>query len=884
MADVTVITEVDAFMAAATPAAARTAIGLGNVTNTSDANKPVSTAQQTALDLKANLASPTLTGTPLAPTASAATNTTQIATTAHVFAERSNTATLTNKTLTSPTLTTPALGTPASGVLTNCTAATAAAGTSSTALATTAFVQANQPVLMANANGILASNSAATNTTALQALIDANTATGATIYFTEAVPMNGGITLKSNVKLAGSNFSALKGSVRLGGGAGSAGSTPTGGAFLITDTSNVFITVQTNTSIDGLIFHYPSQAYTTTTPGSSLVTYPATIKKTTGQVNNLSFTRLAFVGNTWCYDFYSTSDGSNWCADIIIDQNYAYPLGGCFIKMQYCLDIPRITRNHINPGVGDAFLGHLPVTQQIIDYVTANGAPTFELANTDEFMMSQNFVYGVKTGYFLNDSYGTLVSCSADQTDTGCHVTLTLAYRYVSLLSFSYIGGGSSGSANGIVFDGSGGKLYCTNLNGIASGTSPNSLLKVSGTGTQRVSLYGARTKAFSGTFAKFIDQTNGSAVISYLDSDQEDVTTPQNTGQATDLVLTTPTIAKIKNLTTNGVATTTSGDGTLAIVVPGTSGNILTSDGTSWTSAAAPTGTLPSQTGNNGKYLTTNGTAASWATVAGSGTVTNTGGNLTANAVMLGAGTADSKVVAGITTDGTSKFTLGVAGTSVGSVDFKNATSGTVTLSPVTGALGTVTLSLPAATDTLVGKATTDTLTNKTLTSPTIAKIANLSTNGVLTATSGDGTLVSVAPSTSGFRLTSNGSAWTSAGDTYLIEFAASDETTALTAGTGKFTTRMRFAGTLTAVRSSVTTAPTGSTFIVDVNKNGTTVLSTKLSIDASEKTSVTAASAAVISVSSFADDDEVTVDFDQVGSTIAGAGAKIALYFTRT
>ena len=38
-------------------------VGLGNVTNTSDANKPVSTAQQTALNLKANLASPTFTGT-----------------------------------------------------------------------------------------------------------------------------------------------------------------------------------------------------------------------------------------------------------------------------------------------------------------------------------------------------------------------------------------------------------------------------------------------------------------------------------------------------------------------------------------------------------------------------------------------------------------------------------------------------------------------------------------------------------------------------------------------------------------------------------------------------------------------------------------------------
>lgn len=74
----------------------------------------------------------------------------------------------------------------------------------------------------------------------------------------------------------------------------------------------------------------------------------------------------------------------------------------------------------------------------------------------------------------------------------------------------------------------------------------------------------------------------------------------------------------------------------------------------------------------------------------------------------------------AGFTFDGTSILTLGVAGTSVGSVAFKNATSGTITLSPVTGALGTVTLSLPAATDTLVGKATTDAFTNKTITSST--------------------------------------------------------------------------------------------------------------------------------------------------------------------
>lgn len=66
--------------------AQKTTLGLENVNNTSDANKPVSAAQQTALDLKANLASPTFTGIPAAPTAGAGSNTTQIATTAFVQA------------------------------------------------------------------------------------------------------------------------------------------------------------------------------------------------------------------------------------------------------------------------------------------------------------------------------------------------------------------------------------------------------------------------------------------------------------------------------------------------------------------------------------------------------------------------------------------------------------------------------------------------------------------------------------------------------------------------------------------------------------------------------------------------------------------------------
>jgi hypothetical protein len=113
----------------------------------------------------------------------------------------------------------------------------------------------------------------------------------------------------------------------------------------------------------------------------------------------------------------------------------------------------------------------------------------------------------------------------------------------------------------------------------------------------------------------------------------------------------------------------------------------------------------------------------------------------------------------------------------------------------------------------------------------------------------------------------------------TECFPIACSDETTALTTGTAKVTFRMPYAFTLTAVRASVTTAPTGAALQVDINEGGVSILSTPITIDASEKTSTTAAVPPVISDSALADDAEVTIDIDVVGSTVAGAGLKVYL-----
>jgi hypothetical protein len=115
-----------------------------------------------------------------------------------------------------------------------------------------------------------------------------------------------------------------------------------------------------------------------------------------------------------------------------------------------------------------------------------------------------------------------------------------------------------------------------------------------------------------------------------------------------------------------------------------------------------------------------------------------------------------------------------------------------------------------------------------------------------------------------------------------FELVVAASDESTALTAGTAKITFRMPRAVTLTAVRASLTTAQaSGSIFTVDINESGSSILSTKLTIDNTETTSTTAVTAPVISDTSLADDSEITIDIDQIGNGTA-KGLKVMLIGT--
>lgn len=105
---------------------------------------------------------------------------------------------------------------------------------------------------------------------------------------------------------------------------------------------------------------------------------------------------------------------------------------------------------------------------------------------------------------------------------------------------------------------------------------------------------------------------------------------------------------------------------------------------------------------GTTGQFLAaTTGAAPSWGTPSGTGTVTNTG-TLTSNSVVLGNGSADVKVVAGITTDGTSQINLGVASTTLGKLKLFGNTSGDVTIQPSAVAGTATVVTLPNASSTL--------------------------------------------------------------------------------------------------------------------------------------------------------------------------------------
>jgi hypothetical protein len=95
----------------------------------------------------------------------------------------------------------------------------------------------------------------------------------------------------------------------------------------------------------------------------------------------------------------------------------------------------------------------------------------------------------------------------------------------------------------------------------------------------------------------------------------------------------------------------------------------------------------------------------------------------------------------------------------------------------------------------------------------------------------------------------------------------------------------RAPYAFSITSIpRASLATASTSGIPTVDINVGGTSILTNKLTIDANELTSTTAATAATLTnnPTNVSDDAEITFDIDTAGT--GAKGLKVTIFHTKS
>lgn len=284
-------------------------------------------------------------------------------------------------------------------------------------------------------------------------------------------------------------------------------------------------------------------------------------------------------------------------------------------------------------------------------------------------------------------------------------------------------------------------------------------------------------------------------------------------------------------------------------------------------------------------------GTGAVTETKIGTGAVTET--KIGTDAVTSAKIAADAVGTSEIATDAVTAAEIAAGAVGESELASSAVTEGKIANDAVTaakiatGAVGTTEIADSAVVSGKIpaSNITTDKLTTAAVTEAKIATNA-VTADKIATGAVGADELAStsvVAGTYSGkFTVDVDGRLTAATQDTLSMIIACSDETSNLTTGAAKVTFRAPHAMTITGVRANVNTASSGAAVEVDINDGGVSIFSTPLTIDAGEETSVTAATPAVISDASIADDAEITIDIDAVGSTPA-KGLKIHIYYTR-
>ena len=103
-----------------------------------------------------------------------------------------------------------------------------------------------------------------------------------------------------------------------------------------------------------------------------------------------------------------------------------------------------------------------------------------------------------------------------------------------------------------------------------------------------------------------------------------------------------------------------------------------------------------------------------------------------------------------------------------------------------------------------------------------------------------------------------------------------------AQTTGVKKLAALVGFAGEIVGVRAHLDMAPTGAAFVIDVNKNGTTLFTTQgarptIAISGTDSTTT------LPDVVTIAAGDRLSIDVDVIGSTVAGSDLYVTVSIKR-
>ncbi|MBE6303813.1 MAG: hypothetical protein E7089_07750 [Bacteroidales bacterium] len=274
----------------------------------------------------------------------------------------------------------------------------------------TAFAQPMKSIME---YGVSPSNSPEENRVNLQRAINEASRSGAALYVEPVAggyPVAAGIILKQNVSLIGAHGPVGRGTKD------PERQAPVGSLFVITDSSAPFITVESATQLRGIQFYYPEQSHN---DPAKIIAYPPTIQVSrTKKVEGVTLSSLTFFGEYMAMDFNASR--SNPCEQILFEHCYGYPLGGEFIRIDYCYDIPRILHCHVNPAnmrqFGRSF------SRSVVDAVVARPTFSYAIDHTDNAQMIDVFTFGVHGGVFLGEySYGQLTNFNLDCVSVGIH-------------------------------------------------------------------------------------------------------------------------------------------------------------------------------------------------------------------------------------------------------------------------------------------------------------------------------------------------------------------------------------------------------------------------------------------------------------------------------